>query len=123
MESYKRQVTGVHALGKQEKLAMIWEMLLAILALLVSSLAALYASWSAGVARKANDIGRLNALLALRSRYLALIERQSKLAETLSNIPSGHQAVSDAFADLDAKLREVSHEIDTYHSKIVGKCT
>jgi hypothetical protein len=96
------------------------EMLLAVLALLVSGLAALYARWSAREARKANDIGRLNALLALRGHYLALMERQERLAKTLGSVPSGLRAAEKAYADLDGKLREVSVEIDTHHVNVVG---
>ena len=49
-----------------------WGLLLATLALLVSGLATFCARWSAAEAKKANDIGRLNALLALRTHYLWL---------------------------------------------------
>jgi len=96
------------------------EMALAILALLLSALAALYARWSAREARDANDMGRLNALLALRSHYLALLEHQVRMAETLKNLPSGLQAAQASYAELDGKLREVSREIDTYHAKLSG---
>lgn len=96
------------------------EIPLAVLALLVSALAALYARWSAREAKKANDIGRLNALLALRTHYLALMDHQVKLAETMRGLPSGLEATQRAYADLDDKLREVNREIDTYHSSLAG---
>jgi hypothetical protein len=99
---------------------MTWELFLAIVALLTSGLAALYARWSASEAKQANDIGRLNALLALRSHYLALMEHQAKLAQTLRGSPGGLQSVQDAVADLDGKLREVGRELDAYHSSLVG---
>lgn len=99
---------------------MTGEMTLAILALLVSGLAALYARWSVREAKKANDLGRLNALLALRTHYLALMEHQAKLAEVLRNIPSGQKAVQDTYGELDSKLREVSREIDAYHVAVVS---
>lgn len=99
---------------------MNWELLLAALALLASGLAALYARWSAAEAKRANDIGRLNALLALRTHYLSLIQHQADLAQVLSNSPSGLQAIQRTYADLDTKLREVSHEIDKQHAGIVG---
>jgi hypothetical protein len=99
---------------------MIWELLLAALALLVSCLAALYARWSAAEAKKANDIGRLNALLALRTHYLAQMQHQADLAQTLRDSPSGHRVALSAYADLDTKLREVSREIDKQHADIVG---
>ena len=96
------------------------ELLLAALALLASGLAALYARWSAGEARKANDIGRLNALLALRTHYLALLRHQEDLAKILQSSPGGLQAVQNTYADLDTKLREVNREIDKQHAGIVG---
>lgn len=99
---------------------MNWELSLAALALLSSSLAALYARWSAKEAKKSNDIGRLNALLALRTHYLALMQHQSELAKILNNSPAGLKAVQNAYADLDTKLREVSREIDKQHAGIVG---
>ena len=92
---------------------------LAVLALLVSGLAALYARWSAREARRANDIGRLNALLAMRSHYLALMEHQARLADMLKELPSGLEAARKAYADLDDKLRDVNREIDTYHASLV----
>lgn len=91
------------------------------LALLASALAALYARWSAREARKANDIGRLNALLGLRIHYLALIQHQEKLAELLNHSPSGLQAVQKSYAELDTKLREVNQEIERQHSSVTGK--
>ncbi len=99
---------------------MNWELLLAALALLASGLAALYARWSAAEARKANDIGRLNALLSLRTHYLALMQHQVDLAKFLQNSPGGLQAAQSAYADLDTKLREVNREIDKQHAGIIG---
>lgn len=99
---------------------MSWELLLASLALLASFLAALYARWSAAEAKKANDIGRLNALLALRTHYLALMQHQTDLAQVLRNSPGGLKAAQNTYADLDTRLREVSHEIDKQHADIVG---
>lgn len=99
---------------------MNWELILAALALLAAGLAALYARWSVAEAKKANNIGRLNALLALRIHYLSLLEHQAKMANTLKDSPSGLQAVQSACADLDAKLRNVSAEIDKEHTNIVG---
>jgi len=99
---------------------MSMEVLITIGAVLIASLAALYARWSAHEAKKANDIGRLNALLALRQHYLELINHQAKLAELLENSSSGIIAVREAHANLDEKLRDVSREIDKYHNNLVG---
>lgn len=51
-------------------------------------------------------------MLAMQAHYLALIERESKMADTLSNIPSGLKAVQNAYADLDTKLHDVGRELD-----------
>lgn len=99
---------------------MSWELLLAVAAPVASVLAAWYARWSAAEAKKANDIGRLNALLALRTHYLALMQHQADLAKVLSSTPSGLQAVHGTYAALDTKLREVSREIDKCHAGFVG---
>lgn len=106
-----------------EDFSMNWDLSLAALALLASGLAALYARWSAREAKRANDIGRLNALLSLRAHYLALMQHQEKLTQVLSNSPNGLQAVRNTYADLDSKLREVNHEIEKQHADIIEKCT
>ncbi len=94
---------------------------MAVLALIFSVAAVLYARQAAHEAEKANDLGRLNALLALRTHYLAMMEHQEKLAELFNNSPGGLQATQEAYATLDRKLREVSFEIDTYHTSVVGQ--
>jgi hypothetical protein len=58
------------------------------LALLASGLAALYVRWTVGEAKRANEIGRLNSLIALRSHYLELLRHQEKLSDVLKNLPS-----------------------------------
>ncbi|MDI3275880.1 hypothetical protein [Pseudomonas sp. AL03] len=102
---------------------MTTEELIAIGAVLIASLAALYARWSANEAKKANDIGRLNALLALRQHYLELMNHQAKLAELLKTSSSGIQAVRETYGELDTKLRDVSREIDKYHWNLVSERT
>lgn len=99
---------------------MDWQLSLAVLALLASGLAVLYARRSAKEAKKSNDIGRLNALLTLRTHYLALMQHQFELSKILSHSPSGLKAVRNTYADLDTKLREVNREIDKQHADIVG---
>ncbi len=99
---------------------MNWELFLAAIGILESGMDALYARWSAAEAKRANNIGRLNALLALRTHYLALMQHQADLAKVLSGSPAGLQAVQNTAADLDTKLREVSREIDKHHAGIVG---
>jgi hypothetical protein len=102
---------------------MSWELLLAVMALLISGSAAVYAHQSAREARKANDIGRLNALLALRIHYLALMQRETDFAQLMPNPSVGLQRTQNRYADLAEKLREVDREIEKYHVSIVGQPT
>ncbi|MDD9180790.1 MULTISPECIES: hypothetical protein [Aliivibrio] len=96
-------------------------LVVSILALIAAALSALYSRWSVRQAVKANDIGRLNALLAFRVHYLQLMEHQQKLAETLNHSSSGMEAVRTKHAELDEKLREVNFQINEYHTKVVNK--
>jgi hypothetical protein len=93
--------------------------ILSIVAILVSILSALYAYLAAREAKKANDIGRLNALLALRRHYFDLLDPQAKLGEILKGFQGGLLA-QEAYANIDIKLREVNNEIEKYHSRLVG---
>ncbi len=102
---------------------MNWELMLSISALLISSLAAFYVRRSATEANRANNIGRLNALLALRVHYLELMQRQVDLVKVLGHLPSGLKAINDTYAELDTRLREVSREIDKQHAYIIGLYT
>ncbi|HEY0924337.1 hypothetical protein [Rheinheimera pacifica] len=92
---------------------------IAIISILIAVLSAFYARWSAKEAHKANDIGRLNALLAFRQHYLELMAHQEKLAQMLQASPGGLEACRNKYASLDLKLREISQEIDSYHAKVV----
>lgn len=96
-----------------------WQVVIAVLALLASGLAAVYSRRSVGEARKANDIGRLNALLALRSHYLELMQHQEKLAQLLNGSSEGLKAAHSAYADLDSKLGEVNREIEKQHAAVI----
>lgn len=90
-----------------------------MVAVLVAGLAALYARWSVKEAKKANDIGRLNALLAIRAHYLELMAQKGRIAEQLKGMKGAEKAY-EAYAGLDSKLREVNKAIDEYHEKVVG---
>ncbi|WP_213865634.1 hypothetical protein [Vibrio crassostreae] len=79
----------------------------------------MYALWSAKEAMKANDIGRLNALLAIRTHYLELMAKKGLIAQQLEGMRGAERAY-EAYADLDLKLREVNKAIDEYHEKVVG---
>jgi len=96
---------------------------IAVIAALVALLAAIYSRWSAKEATKANDIGRLNALLSFRKHYLELMQHQKIMAEMLKGSDSGMQAATEKYADLDSKLRQVNLELDQYHNKIVNNKT
>ncbi len=91
----------------------------AVIAAFIAAFSALYAHRSAKEARRANDIGRLNALLSLRHHYLELIRHQEAMAKQLEHSPSGLRSVRDTYADLDSKLRQVAAELDVYHLKVV----
>ncbi len=95
------------------------ELTISILALLGSSLAALYARWASSEAKKANQLSRLNSLLAFRNHYLELMAHQEKLGKLFKGLEGGTQRVHETYADLDLKLREVSSEIEKYHEGVV----
>ena len=92
---------------------------IAIIAVLVAAPSALYARWSVKEARKANDIGRLNALLAFRAHYLELMAQNGRIAEQLKGMQGAEKAF-EAYAEFDSKLREVNREINCYHGKVVA---
>ncbi|MBD3652343.1 hypothetical protein [Kangiella sp.] len=94
--------------------------LVAIVAVLIAILSALYSRWSVKEAKKANDIGRLNALLSFRKHYLELMKHQESMAKLLKDSDSGMQAVREKYADIDSKLREVGSALEQYHSKVVN---
>src|SRR5690606_6574378 len=93
--------------------------IVAIVSLLAAALSALYARWSAAEAKKANDIGRLNALLAFRAHYLELMAQKGRVAEQLKGMKGAEKAYEE-YAELDSKLRQVNKEIESYHSKVVA---
>lgn len=85
---------------------------------LVAGFSALYARWSVNEASKANDIGRLNALLAIRLHYLELMARQAHLAEQLNGMQGAENAFA-AYAELDTKLGEINKAITQYHETVI----
>jgi len=93
---------------------------IATIATLIAILSAIFSYRSVIQAKRANDIGRLNALLSFRKHYLELMEHQSKLAEVLKGSEGGLERVREAYADLDSKLREVGEQLDAYHDKVIG---
>lgn len=92
---------------------------ISIISALVAALSALYARWSVKEARRANDIGRLNSLLAFRQHYLQLLAHEENLAQLLQSSPSGLEDCRNTYATLDQKLGEINEEITTYHTKLV----
>lgn len=96
------------------------ELILALFALLISVVSSIWAYWSAREARSSNDIGRLNALLSMRSHYLALMAHQSRMVNEFQSSSGLVEAARNAYADLDARLNEVNREIDKKHEFLVG---
>lgn len=92
---------------------------ISVISALVAGLSAWYAYRSVKEAHRANDIGRLNSLLAFRQHYLELLTNQEKLAELLKSSPSGLEACRNTYTNLDLKLREINQEITNYHEKVV----
>lgn len=91
---------------------------ISIIASMIAILSAVYARWSATEAKKANDIGRLNALLSFRAHYIELMSNKANIVKQLKGT-QGAERAHEAYAELDAKLREVNQEIDSYHKKVV----
>lgn len=96
------------------------EIVIAALALLVSGLAVFY-TWRSNLeAKKANNISRLNALLALEEHYKKLMEFQAKFAKNFRQSQSGFKCAEEEYAKLDGKLREVNREIKKLHETIIS---
>lgn len=87
--------------------------------MLISGLSALYARWATNEAKKSNDIGRLNSLLALRTHYLQLIEHQLKIAKLMPDGSTGIDIAEATCANIEEKLKEVNLQINNYHNKVV----
>lgn len=85
----------------------------------IAIVAVWYARKSAKEAERANNMGRLNALLSFRAHYLELIQNQEQMAEVLRHSPSGMEAVRARHADLDSKLRQVTAELEQYYARLV----
>lgn len=92
---------------------------LAWLALLISFLAAYYARWSANAAKRANALGRLSAMLELRSHYIEQMERQADYAKNFAGPNSGLEAASKEYARLDERLRDINRAVDEFHHDLV----
>lgn len=101
---------------------MTWQTIVAIIALIVSGAAAWYARRAVHEAQESNRLSRLNALLALRTHYLELVDDNGRLAQALHGMVGGQMA-EGAVANLNTKVRDVTREIDKYHNDLVGRCT
>ena len=82
-----------------------------VLALMAALLSALYSRWTSVQARRAKDIGRLNALLAFRKHYLDLMDAQANAAQVHIASPLMASAARSAYDSLDEKLRDINAEI------------
>ncbi len=85
----------------------------------IAIVAVWYARKSAKEAERANNMGRLNALLSFRAHYLELMQNQEQMAEVLRHSPSGMEAVRARHADLDSKLRQVTAELEQYYARLL----
>ena len=97
---------------------MTWGTVLAVLALLVSIATAVFVWRGARTAERANHLSRLNILFALKIYYQAQFQHQGELAKSLANMVGGREA-EKACGELDTKLREVTREIDKYHTQVI----
>ncbi|MDM5103733.1 hypothetical protein [Aeromonas salmonicida] len=107
----------IHVMG--EIIAISISDVISLVAGLIAVVAVVYARRSAKEAERANNMGRLNALLSFRAHYLELMQHQEKMADVLRHSSSGMEAVSARYADLDLKLRQVATELERYHVKVV----
>ena len=85
----------------------------------IAVVAVWYARKSAKEAERANNMGRLNALLSFRSHYIELMQNQAQMAEVLRHSPSGMEAVLVRQGDLGSKLRQVTTELEQYYARLV----
>lgn len=92
---------------------------ISVISLVVAVLAWLASKKSAQEAKKANDIGRMNALLALQMHYKGRIQHQEAIRASMKGQPSFEQAVRDTVGELDDKSREVEAAIQKMHKKVV----
>ena len=93
---------------------------ISIIAVLLAALSAVYAKRAVNEAKKSNDIGRLNSLLAFRTHYLDLMADKQKLAEIMPSNSKGLELCRESYGDLDTKLREINSQIELYHDKVVA---
>ena len=107
----------IHVMG--EIIAISTSDVISLVAGVIAVVAVVYARKSAKEAERANNMGRLNALLSFRAHYLELMQYQEKMADVLHHSSSGMDAVRARHADIDSKLRQVTIELEQYHAKVV----
>lgn len=99
---------------------MNWQTVLAIVAIVISAIAAWYARVATSEAKKGNELSRLNALVVLRSHYSELARYAADNVEALRGTSAQKFAQSE-LESLNQKLHEVTHEIAEYHGSLVHR--
>ncbi|MGL5499184.1 MAG: hypothetical protein ACRDCQ_19785 [Aeromonas sobria] len=107
----------IHVMG--EIIAITASDVISLVAVAISIVAGVYTRKSAKEAERANNMGRINALLSSRAHYLELMQNQEQMAEVLRYSPSGMEAIRARHADLDSKLRQVTAELEQYYARLV----
>lgn len=92
---------------------------IALISLVIAVLAWLASRKSAQEAKKANDIGRMNALLALQMHYKDRIKHQEAICASMKGQVSFQQAARDEVEVLEEKSKEVDAAIKKMHEKVV----
>lgn len=108
---------GLGVIGKN---LMNWQAVLAILAVVISTVAAWYARIATTEAKKGNELSRLNGLIGLRSHYMELAHGTAENIKVLTG-ESTRESAQIALKILNQKLHEVSYEIDGYHDALVHR--
>ncbi|MGE0822681.1 MAG: hypothetical protein AB7G75_06145 [Candidatus Binatia bacterium] len=68
----------------------------------------------------AAELNRLTVLNQLQSYYLQRMHHQGELARTLKGM-QGETMAQQRYGELEEKLREISQEIEAFHSKALAK--
>jgi len=102
---------------------------IAIAALLIAVLSAVYSRWTWSEAKKANDISRINTLITLREHYSELMNREFEnsnrwLDGKENKIPDGYtEACSKAAAGYQEKLTQVTKQLEVLQKEVMGSDT
>ena len=101
----------------------------AIGAILVSLLSAIYARWTWSEAIKANNISRVNSLLALKQHYSELMKKEHEKSKAW--LEGNENKVGDSYieaclaaaADYQQKVRQVSEQLEKLKPEMLNSET